>query len=293
MYHIENEQKMFTDANLKLFGETKFIIDKLCIMQHHGLPTRLLDWTESILNALFFAVDDNKESSKVDGKLYILNAGELNKAVHNSDKTILFQPSQYQIALRANLVRADWFLAAIQLAIEEISDTEEANLKRWLFAKYPDVLELLKSNDQNRLKNVNLEEESNNEDKKRGSLIFEYPDVLGFNKYLSKPVGFKPIYKDKRMFSQQSAFTIHGGAYFFENPDDKRLSPPISIEQMNKEETLMGRIMLLEKSVPKDLKPKIKKALGYLGIHQGSIYQDLDNQSLQIKEYWQTANRSN
>ena len=50
---------------------------QLAMMQHYGLPTRLLDWTESPLFALFFAVRKRKYEAH-DGALWALIPASLN-----------------------------------------------------------------------------------------------------------------------------------------------------------------------------------------------------------------------
>ena len=55
----------------------------LFIMQHNGLPTRLLDWSESPLVALFFATEEKKcpnTGEEPDGVVWALHSGNLNKS---------------------------------------------------------------------------------------------------------------------------------------------------------------------------------------------------------------------
>jgi hypothetical protein len=46
-------------------------------MQHYGTPTRLLDWTKSVLVALWFVVED-EEQHKTNGELWTMHPESLN-----------------------------------------------------------------------------------------------------------------------------------------------------------------------------------------------------------------------
>jgi len=56
------------------------------LMQHYGVPTRLLDWSESPLIALYFAVEGRSSDQEVDAALWCLWPTALNKYANIVDK---------------------------------------------------------------------------------------------------------------------------------------------------------------------------------------------------------------
>jgi hypothetical protein len=66
--------------------------DWLFLMQHYGVPTRLLDWTESPLTALYFACIEQKHDD-VDGSLWSLKPTKLNETAGISTSEKNFIPS--------------------------------------------------------------------------------------------------------------------------------------------------------------------------------------------------------
>lgn len=102
------------------------------IAQHHGLPTRLLDWTESLPIALYFACSNPKR----DGAVFVLNPIDLNRKVDpncnrvfdlDHDRDLL----QRYLELGPKLQRAS--AAEPTIAMYPVVNTERLSLQKSVF----------------------------------------------------------------------------------------------------------------------------------------------------------------
>ena len=62
----------------------------LFLAQHHGIPTRLIDWTENPLIGLYFATERSAVHETLEGRLWLLRPEGLNQQTWGDSQILLF-----------------------------------------------------------------------------------------------------------------------------------------------------------------------------------------------------------
>lgn len=90
--HFKNQGRQYIQCNSDL--------EWLASAQHHGLPTRLLDWTYNPLVALYFAIKDDPE---IDGVIYHCKATKFlsdNKNLFESNNISFYLPPSIDVRIK-------------------------------------------------------------------------------------------------------------------------------------------------------------------------------------------------
>ncbi len=176
-YNQHNKENFLLQSFRRQAGGLSNVPDRehtdewLFLAQHYGVPTRLLDWTEGALHALYFALNRENPNPRV----YMLNPRKLNELA-KIETFELNYPLSWANTRSALYVDLAWG----NRKLEDIKRGQKNSIVR----KYHYL-------------NTNSDK-MDNELKEIDELRFKIP------------IAFPATYRDQRMIAQRSCFTIHG-----------------------------------------------------------------------------------
>ncbi len=229
--------------------------DRLSHMQHYDIPTRLLDWTDNILIALYFGVAYELKNETKDSKLYALNARALNHiSSFKSAPLNIHVYNSFGTQLRMLMVHSeyteDWF-GKVENQFSHF-DWKRQDMNKEFY----------------KLFNFKSNKNDFNSDEKA--------------KILSTPIAVRPNTVNNRLLFQNGLFTLHGGKIGngYDVEKNTPLPRPMTLFELNeKSEQKIIETYL----IPKEFKKEIKYDLLNLRIHEGSLFPELDKQAKFVK----------
>ena len=279
---------MFNESHLRHDYHNPF--EWLCLMQHYDMPSRVLDWSENMLTALFFAVDHyaDPESSNCDGIIWALNTARLNEITRvNVSKRLLCFPDSVDVLLRS------------VMSLSHSRTDFIGHLKN--LGKYHMVLDRFSVENKEDKFGLWLGEGGGN------ITATDLESSPGYQR-LAYPVAVLPFRMNDRQTFQKAGFTLHGGKQndsIINQGEPKKgdgfLPKPKGLIELSrllaasKEPSPKKELKWIPPTarpflemfvIPSCAKRKIREQLKRIGIHSGTLYPDLDKQARYISQEW-------
>lgn len=246
---LNNEDKLFRDiiaSKPHFFNQCTTTLEKLVTMQHHELPTRLLDLTDNALISLYFACNYNE---KAHGEVNIFNVPEDKFKYYDSDT----------VSVLANLAKSDMNFYVSDFDIikyksgeffdEMISNTEIRDKYIEEFNQREEILQLVHSIREEKPYFLNKIDPSH---------LFNHTIVV------------KPKMSIDRIINQSGAFVLFG----INGSKDECADLNINSENYKQ------KIII----IPSVYKKKIIEQLKLFNINDSTVFGDMDNTAKYFKQ---------